>query len=358
MHFIPPVRTFVKTKVQTKEPVFNNKSLDISKMCDTVGFRVKEHSQNQKDKMKNENDNESTNNNQLNSIQNMEVMTPSLDGVIKIQFTKNQSPTTLDVVTIQDVGTESSVNQDLVVVPPREQTDPKMVELIHKIKMVVTSMGENEKELVHWKKRVFESALKVGEYLVSIRMTFGKDKVGFRKFVETEFSNQFCYKTAQRYMKVYNKRSEIPNDVCTLRGAYLSVGILKEEYLDTDEKQENTSVNTLPVTPQQSKPKQTKEKTSVSFEKKKLYDHPNSILLGHYRLNSPNGLFQLEVNPDGRLLGVNVEDDSRMGGTKPEFEDIVFERLKPFVEWYNIKNQKKKEIEFYSNTVYELDKAA
>ena len=85
-------------------------------MCDTVGFRVKEHSQNQKDKMKNENDNESTNNNQLNSIQNMEVMTPSLDGVIKIQFTKNQSPTTLDVVTIQDVGTESSVNKDLMVV--------------------------------------------------------------------------------------------------------------------------------------------------------------------------------------------------------------------------------------------------
>lgn len=64
------------------------------------------------------------------------------------------------------------------------------------------------------------------------------------------------------------------------------------------------------------------------------------------------------MNPDGRLLGVNVEDDSRMGGAKPEFEDIVFERLKPFVEWYNIKNQKKKEIEFYSNTVYKLDEAA
>ena len=68
------------------------------------------------------------------------------------------------------------------------------------------------------------------------------------------------------------------------------------------------------------------------------------------------------MNPDGRLLGVNVEDDSRMGGTKPDFEDIVFERLKPFVEWYNVKNkeneEKKKEIDFYSSTVDELDRAA
>ena len=302
-----------------------------------------------------------SNNHDLKSTQPMKVVTKSPDDVVKVQFGQTKSQPTPSVV--QNVGTGTGVNQDVVVVPTSEQiepktVDPKTIELIQKIKMIVNSMKMDEKELIHWRKRKFDSALVIGENLVTIRKMFGKDKVGFRKFVETEFSNQFCYKTAQRYMKVYNKRSEIPNDVCTLRGAYLSVGILKEEYLDTDEKQENTSVNTLPVTPQQSKPKQTKEKTSVSFEKKKLYDHPNSILLGHYRLNSPNGLFQLEVNPDGRLLGVNVEDDSRMEGTKPEFEDIVFERLKPFVEWYNVKNQKKKEIQFCTDTIYELDRAA
>jgi hypothetical protein len=64
------------------------------------------------------------------------------------------------------------------------------------------------------------------------------------------------------------------------------------------------------------------------------------------------------VNPDGRLLGVNVEDDSRMGPANSEFEDIVFERLKPFVEWYNIENQKKKEIQFCNDTINELDRAA
>jgi hypothetical protein len=69
-------------------------------------------------------------------------------------------------------------------------------------------------------------------------------------------------------------------------------------------------------------------------------------------------LFQIEVNPDGILYGINVEDSSRMVPTKPTFDDIVFERLKPFVEWYNIENQKKKEIQFCNDTINELDRAA
>ena len=308
--------------------------------------------------MKNETYNENINKNELTSIQTMEVVTTSLDDAIKVQFTKNESPITLDVVPNQEVGTDSRVNQDLVVVPPREQTDPKTVELIQKIKVIFNSINVCENEMVHWKKRVFNSALVVGEDLVTIRMTFGKDKSGFRKLVETEFSNQFCYKTSERYMKLFTNKKDIPSDVCNLRGAYLSLGILKEEYLDSDEKKENTLGNVVPTTPQQPKPGITKEKNFVPVKKKNLYDHHDSILLGHYRLNSPNGLFQIEVNPDGRLLGVNVEDDSRMGAAKPEFEDIVFEQLKPFVEWYNTKNQKKKEVKFCSDTVYELNRAA
>jgi hypothetical protein len=236
--------------------------------------------------------------------------------------------------------------------------DPKTIELIQKIKMIVNSMNLDEKKLVHWRKRKFDSALVIGENLVTIRMTFGKDKSGFRKMVETEFINEFCYKTAERYMKLFTNKKDLPPDVCSLRKAFISLGLMKEEDLDIEKKPEDVPVTNPPVIPSTPTTSIPKVKDSVSVKKKKLYDHPNSILLGHYRLNSPNGLFQLEVNPDGRLLGVNVEDDSRMGGTKPEFEDIVFERLKPFVEWYNIKNQKKKEIEFYSNTVYELDRAA
>jgi len=302
--------------------------------------------------------NENTNKNELTSIQTMEVVTTSLDDAIKVQFTKNESPITLDVVPNQEVGTGSRVNQDLVVVPPREQIDPKTVELIQKIKMIVKSMKLDEKELIHWRKRKFNSALVVGEDLVTIRMTFGKDKVGFRELVETEFSTEFSYKTADRYMKMFTNKKDIPSDVCTLRAAFLSLGILKEEYLDSDEKKENTSGNVVPTNPQQPKPGIAKEKDFISVKKKNLYDHPNSIFIGRFRLGSDTKLYQVEVNPNGKIYVINVEDDSLKGPAKSEFEDIVFEQLKPFVEWYNQKDQRNKEIESFKTTVYQLEEAA
>jgi hypothetical protein len=289
----------------------------------------------------------------------MKVVTKSSEDVIKVQFTEPKPTVTHNVVPIPEVGTGSRGNQDLVVVPTNQQIDPKTSELIQKIKMIVNSMKMDEKELIHWRKRRFDSALVIGENLVTIRKMFGKDDSGFRKLVETEFGNNFCYKTSKRYMKLFTNKKDLPSDVCSLRGAYVSLGILKkEEFLDDEKKQEDVLVTNPPVIPSTPKTSIPKVKDFVSVKKKKLYDHPTSILLGHYRLNSPNGLFQIEVNPDGRLLGVNVEDDSRMEGTKPEFEDIVFERLKPFVEWYNVKNQKKKEIQFCTDTIYELDRAA
>ena len=302
-------------------------------------------------------------NHDMRSTQPMKVVTKSPEDVIKVEFTEPKSTITHNVVPIQEVGTGSRVNQDLVMVPTSDQSepktvDPKTIELIQKIKMIVNSMKIDEKQLVHWRKQKFDSAIKVGENLVTIRIMFGKDKVGFRKFVETEFGNDFCYKTSERYMKLFTNKKDLPSDVCNLRGAYLSLGILKEEYLDIEKKPEDVPVTNPPVIPSTPTTSIPKVKDFVSVKKKKLYDHPNSILVGHYRLNSPSGLFQIEVNPDGRLLGVNVEDDSRMEGTKPEFEDIVFERLKPFVEWYNVKNQKKKEIQFCTDTIYELDRAA
>jgi hypothetical protein len=293
----------------------------------------------------------------------MKVVTKSPEDVIKVEFTEPKSTITHNVVPIQEVGTGSRVNQDLVVVPTSDQSepktvDPKTIELIQKIKMIVNSMNLDEKKLVHWRKRKFDSALVIGENLVTIRMTFGKDKSGFRKMVETEFINEFCYKTAERYMKLFTNKKDLPPDVCSLRKAFISLGLMKEEDLDIEKKPEDVPVTNPPVIPSTPTTSIPKVKDSVSVKKKKLYDHPNSILIGHYRLNSPNGLFQLEVNPDGRLLGVNVEDDSRMGPANSEFEDIVFERLKPFVEWHNIQNQKKKEIQFCNDTINELDRAA
>jgi hypothetical protein len=304
-----------------------------------------------------------SNNHDPKSIQPLKVVTRSPEDVIKVEFTEPKSTITHKVVPIQEVGTGSRVNQDLVVVPTSDQSepktvDPKTIELIQKIKMIVNSMNLDEKKLVHWRKRKFDSALVIGENLVTIRMTFGKDKSGFRKMVETEFINEFCYKTAERYMKLFTNKKDLSPDVCSLRKAFISLGLMKEEDLDIEKKPEDVPVTNPPVIPSTPTTSIPKVKDSVSVKKKKLYDHPNSILIGRFRLGSDTKLYQIEVNPDGRLLGVNVEDDSRMGPANSEFEDIVFERLKPFVEWYNIENQKKKEIQFCNDTINELDRAA
>lgn len=300
-------------------------------------------------------------NHELNSTHHNKGITKSPNDVIKVEFSQPKSQPTPSVV--QNVGTGTGVNQDVVVVPITQQSDPKTIELIQKIKLIVDSMKIDEKELVHWRKRKFESALVVGENLVTIRMMFGKDKVGFRKLVETEFSNQFCYKTSERYMKLFTNKKDIPPDVCSLREAYVSLGILKEEYLDIEKNPDDVSVTTPPVvpsTPTTSTPTTSipKVKDFISVKKKKLYDHPNSIFIGRFRLGSDTKLYQIELNSDGKLNGMNVENDSWMRSSEPWFDDIVFERLKPFVEWYNIQNQKKKEIQFCTDTIYELDRAA
>lgn len=298
-----------------------------------------------------------SNNHDLRSTQPMKVVTKSPDDVVKVQFGQTKSQPTPSVV--QNVGTGTGVNQDVVVVPTNQQGDPKTIELIQKIKMIVNSMKMDEKELIHWRKRKFDSALVIGENLVTIRKMFGKDDSGFRKLVETEFGNNFCYKTSKRYMKLFTNKKDLPSDVCSLRGAYVSLGILKkEEFLDDEKKQEDVLVTNPPVIPSTPKTSIPKVKDFVSVKKKKLYDHPNSIFIGRFRLGTDTKLYQLEVNSDGKLNGMNVEGGSWMGSAEPWFEDIVFERLKPFVEWYNIKNQKKKEIQFCTETIYELDRAA
>ena len=300
-----------------------------------------------------------SNNHDMRSTQPMKVVTKSSEDVIKVQFTEPKSTVTHNVVPIPEVGTGSRGNQDLVVVPTNQQIDPKTSELIQKIKMIVNSMKMDEKELIHWRKRKFDSALVIGENLVTIRKMFGKDTSGFRKLVETEFCNDFCYRTSKRYMKLFTNKKDLPSDVCSLREAYVSLGILKkEEFLDDEKKPEDVPVTNPPVIPSTPKTSIPKVKDFVSVKKKKLYDHPNSILIGRFRLGSDTKLYQVEVNSDGKLNGMNVEGGLWMGLTEPWFDDIVFERLKPFVEWYNIQNQKKKEIQFCTDTIYELDRAA
>ena len=67
-----------------------------------------------------------SNNHDLKSTQPMKVVTKSPDDVVKVQFGQTKSQPTPSVV--QNVGTGTGVNQDVVVVPTSEQIEPKTVD--------------------------------------------------------------------------------------------------------------------------------------------------------------------------------------------------------------------------------------
>ena len=75
------------------------------------------------------------------------------------------------------------------------------------------------KDIEHWKKRELAAAILCGEHLVNIRKTYGNRGDGFKSFVESEFQIDFCYKTATRYMKLFNGRERLKENVASLRQA-------------------------------------------------------------------------------------------------------------------------------------------
>jgi hypothetical protein len=235
--------------------------------------------------------------------------------------------------------------------------DPEM-DLIQKIKSLHGLIKTFEKNQEHWKIRKFKSVVEIGEHLVTIRKKCNEDKVGFKKLVETEFVNEFCYKTAIRYMFLFNKRSELPSDVCTTRKAFVSLGILKEEYQYPKEETDNTPNPVEPNSTPQPKPKKSRIRKSQSVSRTNLFEHPGSLMFTSSINGHRDRLFQIIVDSNGKLRGMDVEDPSQRSSNLSDFEETVFNHLKPFVEWYNQKDQRNKEIESFKTTVYQLEEAA
>jgi hypothetical protein len=179
--------------------------------------------------------------------------------------------------------------------------------------------------------------VEIGEHLVTIRKKCNEDKVGFKNLVETEFVNEFCYKTAIRYMFLFNKRSELPSDVCTTRKAFVSLGILKEEYQDPkDESEEDDTVvsgpnQSIPVN--QTNPMKVgptiRRKVSVT-DLRDNYSGRFIIRLDH-RGEKRCGVISWYI---GQYM-VNLIGSYESLEMTPEIEMIVLDQLKSQVEWYN-----------------------
>jgi hypothetical protein len=269
-------------------------------------------------------------NNENNSIN----ATPE-QGVIPFPYSSTSSPILVNVDQIDFGGTDSSETTSLI--PPQYKDMILNVtnDMIEKIKTTCLSITECRNNMDHWKKREFENALKVGEYLVTLRSTNPDIESRFKKFVETEFVNEFCYKTATRYMTLYSRKSEIPSDISTLRKAYISLGILKEEYQYPMEETDNTPNPVESNSTPQPQPKKSRIRKSQSVSRTNLFEHPGSLMFTSSINGHRDRLFQIIVDSNGKLQGMDVEDPSQQKLDHSDFQETVFNHLKPFVEWYN-----------------------
>ena len=277
-------------------------------------------------------------------------------GVIPFPYSSTSSPIMANVDSIVFGDNSSPVDPSLNSFEDTKVIDPEM-DLIQKIKSLHGLIKTFEKNQEHWKIRKFKSVVEIGEHLVTIRKKCNEDKVGFKKLVETEFVNEFCYKTAIRYMFLFNKRSELPSDVCTTRKAFVSLGILKEEYQYPKEETDNTQNPVEPNSTPQPKPKKSQLRKSQSVSRTNLFKNPGSLMLTPSVPGHSIKLYQIMVE-NGKLRGMDLEDPSQRSSNLSDFEETVFNHLKPFVEWYNQKDQRNKEIESFKTTVYQLEEAA
>ncbi len=278
-------------------------------------------------------------------------------GIIPFPQSSTSSPILVNVDSIVFGDNSSPVDPSLNSFEDTKVIDPEM-DLIQKIKSLHGLIKTFEKNQEHWKIRKFKSVVEIGEHLVTIRKKCNEDKVGFKKLVETEFVNEFCHKTAIRYMFLFNKRSELPSDVCTTRKAFVSLGILKEEYLYPDNETDNTQNPVESNSTPQPKPKKSQLRKSQSVSRTNLFKNPGSLMFTSSVNGHRDRLFQIVVDSNGKLRGMDVEDPSQRSSNLSDFEETVFNHLKPFVEWYNQKDQRNKEIESFKTTVYQLEEAA
>jgi hypothetical protein len=166
--------------------------------------------------------------------------------------------------------------------------------------------------------------------------------VGFKKLVETEFSTEFCYKTAIRYMLLFNKRSELPSDVCTTRKAFVSLGILKEEYQYPKEETPEVdpeflskfNISTPGSTTKQRRPRRRRD--SVLLDEFTLY--PESLVFTFIDTDHQTRLIQVFPSQDGKLVGRYVDRGTAVTPLNKDGSRWLYQKLKPFVEWYNRTN--------------------
>ena len=238
-------------------------------------------------------------------------------------------------------------NQDNSINATQDQPTSDTVSLfidqwVTKVKNHSQLITDSRKQMEHWQKRELDSAIICGEYLVKIRKTFGKQGAGFKPFIEQSFSNEFCYKTALRYMKLYNDRNNIPSEIRKLRKAYIHLGILKEDFQypkDPSETTQEPGSDANKSEPVSSNDDKIDPASSKSTPESEPTPYGNFITIEFRDPNNPKDSyptkFDFVVNVDGQMLHRLAGATVKPKEMTPKATDWLYNYIKPFVEWHN-----------------------
>lgn len=193
-----------------------------------------------------------------------------------------------------------------------------------------------DKKMVNWKKLKLETAIEIGGDLNILFWSNISTYPTYKKLWSRFFADYFCYKTACRYLALFRGKDRLPPEVCSTRQAYLSLGIIKEsetnvDKMDGDDDSTETS-NSSFSGPSNSTNGRISKKQSTSIKKLQT-KHADSILTTlHHQGETHCVAFRFE----NENLCVNIIGSDCSFSSTEDSDQLLLEKLKPFVEWYNM----------------------
>jgi len=156
-------------------------------------------------------------------------------------------------------------------------------------------------------------------------------------------------------MKLHNNRNNIPNDVVTIRKAYISLGIIKEDYLyPTSESIESESGTTNPTKGTPGDSDVSSPKYDIRFDKKDINSLKSIYFVvenGSSKENAYNEIVEFQFDETGQIVGRGLKRKSKFKPLVNTGIGRLLEKLKPFVEWCEAKqNNRNNSSELFGNS--------
>ncbi|MSU61267.1 MAG: hypothetical protein EXS31_02540 [Pedosphaera sp.] len=250
------------------------------------------------------------------------------------------------------IGILDTVSSVTPTSPTPEIVTLEIMDWIQQIKTHHANANTADLETAHWKKKALESALLCGDYLVKCRRTLNNGL--FTKFVETHLSHLMCYKTATRYMKLFNAKDELDSSIQSLRSAYIRLGVIKE----LNDTVDNTIEGQVYLYPQVAIPKVEDEPTVPSLlptpvkrskQVKPKLKQPYRVLPELVLVLKPctsdikyKKLSDIEFQfaDNGNLLARDLIKGSVTPLSQAGIDDL-YHKLTPFLRWYSNETRKR-----------------